>query len=54
MAVHENRGETLVMFMRYDNLFVFSSLNLTRLSLPHFSTFVKSLVRGEAEGLRYG
>jgi len=32
---------------------VFSSLNLTRLSLPHFSTFVKILVRSEAEVLRY-
>ena len=28
---------------------VFSSLNLTRLSCPHLSTFVKSLVRSEAE-----
>ena len=33
---------------------VFSWLNLTRLSLPHFSTFVKSLARREAEVLRYG
>ena len=34
--------------------FVISWLNITRLSLPHFSTFVKSLVRSEAEVLRYG
>ena len=34
--------------------FVFSSLNLTSLSLPHFSTFVKSMVRSKAEVLRYG
>ena len=33
---------------------VFSWLNLTQLLLPHFSTFVKSLVRSEAEVLRYG
>ena len=30
------------------------SLNLTQLSLPHFSTFVKSLLRSDAKVLRYG
>ena len=34
--------------------FVFSSLNITGLSPPHFSTFLKSLVRNEAEVLRHG
>ena len=34
--------------------FVFSSLNLIRSSPFHFSTFFKSLVRSEAEVLRYG
>ena len=46
-------GEILLMFRRYDNLFVISSLNLTRLSQRH-SSIVKSLARSEAEVLRYG
>ena len=54
MAVHENRGEILVMFTCYDNLFCLFFIELNKVVTTHFSVFVKSLVRSEAEVLRNG